>query len=263
MLLSPDVVLALLYAAQAQDQYALLNVLASSVLVYALCSAAMRRARQLAGGPLPLQLNQHDALIQGGQGLMLSLYGAALQLPAGSPGRRELEQVLDEGDRWLAHSRQAVQRQRQSDSRLEQQLLELPERAGWPAQVAYSVSVQGATRALPVSVQQACLQVVQAMLESALPQGRQLEVELCFGWDLLRLRVRHDGSATTISHPLDSARLAGLLPRSRHAALQVWSGASTGVELSLQFGLVASPAARPVHVASLCWHALRRRLYPF
>jgi hypothetical protein len=138
MLLSPDVVLALLYAAQAQDQYALLNVLASSVLVYALCSAAMRRARQLAGGPLPLQLNQHDALIQGGQGLMLSLYGAALQLPAGSPGRRELEQVLDEGDRWLAHSRQAVQRQRQSDSRLEQQLLELPARAGWPAQVAYA-----------------------------------------------------------------------------------------------------------------------------
>jgi hypothetical protein len=44
MLLSPDVVLALLYAAQAQDQYALLNVLASSVLVYALCGAAMRRA---------------------------------------------------------------------------------------------------------------------------------------------------------------------------------------------------------------------------
>ena len=196
MLLSPEVVLALLCATRGQDLSAMLQVLASSALVYGLCVAAMARARRLASRNQPQQLGQHDALIQGGQGLMLSLYAAALHLPAGSAGRHELDLLLDEGDRWLAQSPQA----------------------------------------LPLAIQQASLQAVQAVLESALPCGRQVEVELWFGRDLLRLYVRHDGSATALSQPFDAAVLARLLPPAHCGALQVWSGAA-GLELLLQFGL--------------------------
>ena len=236
MLLSPDVVLALLCATRGQDVSTLLQVLASSALVYGLCVAAMARARRLASRNRPQQLGQHDALIQGGQGLMLSLYAAALHLPAGSAGRHELDLLLDEGDRWLAQSRLALQLQRDADCLLEQQLAELPVRTGWPLQLAYSVSVQGRAQVLPLAIQQASLQAVQAVLESALPCGRQVEVELWFGRDLLRLYVRHDGSATTLSQPFDAAVLARLLPPAHRSALQVWSGAA-GLELLLQFGL--------------------------
>ncbi|WP_348696383.1 hypothetical protein [Duganella fentianensis] len=271
MWFSPDVVLALLYATQGQDPCALLQVLASSVLVYALCSVAMWRAHQQARqhiAPLPPNRVAHDVLIQGGQGLMLSLYATALQLPAGSRGRRELERLLDEGDRWLAHSRQVLQRQQQGDGRLEQRLLELPERAGWPAPLAYCVSVLGCTQALSPDVQQVCLQLVQAMLATALPDAHRLEVELCFGRGQLGLRVCHDGSATgaaIAAHALDVAQLAALLRPVEPAALQLqlWRGARAGVELSLQLSLPGQPALAPVSTVRLCWQRLRRQLYPF
>lgn len=275
MWFSPDVVLALLYATQGQDPRALLQVLASSVLVYALCSVAMWRAHQQARQHIATQPPNHvahDVLIQGGQGLMLSLYATALQLPAGSRGRRELERLLDEGDRWLAHSRQALQRQQQlqGDGRLEQRLLELPEQAGWPAPLAYCVCVLGSTQALSAGVQQVCLQLVQAMLATALPDAHRLEVELCFGRDQLGLRVCHDGSATgaaIAAHALDVAQLAALLrpvePAALQLQLQLWRGARAGVELSLQLSLPGQPALAPVSTVRLCWQRLRRQLYPF
>lgn len=266
MLFSPDVVLALLYATQGQDPRALLHVLASSGLVYALCSVAMWRAHQLARqriAPLPPNPVVHDALIQGGQGLMLSLYATTLQLPAGSLGRRELERWLDEGERWLAHSRQVLQRQQQCAGRLEQRLLGWPQQAGWPPSLAYCFSVLGSTRAVSPGVQQACLQLVQAMLESALPDAHRFEVELCFGWDQLGLRARHDGSATSVAYLLGAGQLAAYLtPVEPAALLQLWWGAHAGVELSLQFSLPGTPAQASVCWVQQCWQALRRQLYP-
>ncbi|MYM38798.1 hypothetical protein [Duganella qianjiadongensis] len=255
MLLAPDVVLALLCATRGQDVSTLLQVLASSALVYGLCVVAMARARRLVSRSRPGQLGQHDALIQGGQGLMLSLYAAALHLPAGSAGRHELDRLLDEGDRWLAQSRLALQLQREADCRLEQQLAELPQCSGWPGQLAYRVSVQGRAQALPLAIRQASLQAVQAVLESALPAGRQVEVELLFGRDVLRLYVRHDGSATTPGQPFDAAVLARLLPPAQPGALQVWSGAA-GLELLLQFALHGTAQ----HGRCRPW---QQHLYPF
>lgn len=269
MLLSPDVVLALLYATQWQEPGVLWKVLASSALVYALCSVAMWRAQQLvrhASSPPTPNSAAHDALIQGGQGLMLSLYATALQLPAGSHGRRELEQWLDEGDRWLAHSRQVLQRQQWSTGWLEQRLLQLPRQAGWPLPLAYRVSVLGTTQALAPDVQQVCLQLVQAMLDSARMDARRLEVELCFGWDQLGLRVHHDGSATSAAspgHALGLAQLAAMLSPLEPAALQLWRGARAGVELSLHFSLPSPPALTSLSRVHQCWQRLRRQLYPF
>lgn len=267
MLFPPDVALALMYATQGQEPRALLQVLASSVLVYALCSVAMWRAHRLARqriGSLPPKPAAHDGLLQGGQGLMLSLYATTLHLPAGSSGRRQLERLLDEGDRWLAHSRQLLQRQRQQqcDGPLEQHLLGLPQRAGWPPPLAYCVSVLGSTQALSPSLQQACLQLVQAMLETALADAHRLEVELCYGWDQLGLRVRHDGSATSAAHLLGAGQLAALLTPLEPAALQLWCGTHAGVELSLQFSLASTPVLATVWRGRQCWQRLRRHLYP-
>jgi len=51
----------------------------------------------------------HDALLQGMQGILLSLQSVGQRFPAGSAERAAIEHLLDQGDAALADGRQRLQ----------------------------------------------------------------------------------------------------------------------------------------------------------
>lgn len=227
------------------DGTLLAALLLASTLVYALATLAVRRGRALAcrrSHSLQALQQQQDGLLQGGQGLMLSLYATAMGQPEGSAIRRELEQLLDAGDRWLAHSRLALQQQAMlGDGRLEQQLLALAQQLPLATAATYSLCVLGRPQVLPSAVRQALLQLTLQTLLSAVRPLRHIQLQLCFAGNCLGLHLRCHDSATKTALATEFKAWAELLPPGYRATLQLVRGPAAQLELLLQCQL--NPAA--------------------
>lgn len=196
----------------------------------------------------------HDTLLQSFQGLMLRFQAVDEMLPT-SPvdAKKALEGALQRADQALVEGRDAIKDMRASGS-VSQDLAqsmtalmtdlheEIATGNGDPA--TFRVLVEGAPQTLPPTLRDEIYLIAREALRNAFryAQARQIETEISYGEDLLRLRFRDDGKGIdphVLEHGGRSGHwgLAGMHERAKQIGgqLDVWSkvGAGTEVELSI------------------------------
>ncbi|MFZ6874128.1 sensor histidine kinase [Undibacterium sp. Di27W] len=255
----------------------MLAVLVLSACIYFLCQAGMSRAatlsqRRLQGSPVLEDV--HDTLIQGMQGLMLSLQTTASHLPGDGHERAQIETVLDEADNLLAQGRQAMQDEQSaahSGTDLEQALVRLAISLASGSYTSFRFCISGsglpATRDMLTTLYQLARV---AMINAALHvHAETVEVELCHAWGKLSLRIRDDGKGRAVRN-IDTDKQHGYpgvqqmlgYAIALQARLEMWSGPEAGTELSLSLGSKSVPD-RQLAVSRLdrVWHFLQKQLY--
>lgn len=254
-----------------------LTLLALSTCIYFLCQAGMMRAtilghRQLSGSARLEEM--HDTLIQGVQGLMLSLQATASQLPDEGHGRAQIEGLLDDADNLLARGRQAMQDEQSaklSGSDIEQALAGLALTLAASSQTHFCLSISG--HGLPVApdVRNAIYQLVRTAMINAVfhAHAQRVEVELCYAWNTLSLRIRDDGlghtaKIVTTAHRHGYPGVQQMLAQvsTLQARLEIWSALRVGTELSLSLSSKAMPDTRlAVSRLNRVWCFLQKQLY--
>lgn len=254
-----------------------LALLALSACIYFLCQAGMARATALS--QRQLQDNHafeemHDTLIQGVQGLMLSLQATASQLPGEGQGRAQIEGLLDEADKLLGHGRQAMQDEQritQPGSELEQALAELAFSLAASSQTAFFLSISGHVLPITLAARNAIYQLARTAMINAVFHARALrvEVELCHAMDSLALRIRDDGEAYARVDPATAGKhgypgVQQMLAQvsALQARLEIWSAPRAGTELSLSLSasVVSGQQFARSRLSSTC-RFLQRQLY--
>ena len=232
-----------------------LALLALSASIYYLCQAGMSRAMALSRRRLhdnhALE-EMHDTLIQGVQGLMLSLQATASQLPGEGQGRAQIEGLLDEAENLLAQGRQAMQDEQriaQPGSGLEQALAELAFSLAASSQVSFCLSISGHALPITVAARNAIYQLARtAMINAAFhAHAQRVEVELCHALDSLGLHIRDDGRAyarvgpaTANKHGYPGVQQMLAQVSTLQSRLEIWSAPGAGTEWSLS---LSSPVA--------------------
>lgn len=253
-----------------------LALLLLSVCIYFLIQVGMLRAaalsqRRLQGRPGLAEM--HDTLIQGVQGLMLSLQATASQLPLEEKSRAQIETLLDQAESLLAQGRQAIQDEQigtRPGGELEQALVELAFSLAASSQTSFYVSIAGRGQPITLATHNAIYQLSRAaMLNAALyAHARRVEVELCHTFGLIGLRIRDDGQGYTRIAPSVSgkhsfpgwqqilAHVSGL-----HARLEIWSATHAGTELSLTMRNAEASSDQRAICLFAAWRFLLRQLY--
>lgn len=255
-------------------------LLCALALILALSALYLLRMHQLATR-LRLRLEEryqereriarelHDTLLQGYQGLILRTHAALGTLPAEAPLRRELESTLDRAEQALEQGRDRVEGLRASAGNtpsLPTAFADMLEELGAQSQVQRRVLVEGAPRPLQPLVADELYQLGREALLNAFrhAQASSIEVEIAYGRDALRLRLRDDGRGIEPQVLAAGGRaghwgLTGMQERARRieARLDVWSRPGMGTELNLR--LPARRAYREL-VRNRLWCRLRRWL---
>lgn len=255
-------------------------VLCLLALLLALSALYLLRMRQLATR-LRLRLEEryqereriarelHDTLLQGYQGLILRTHAALGTLPADAPLRRELEGTLDRAEQALEQGRDRVEGLRASaggTTSLPAAFAAMLEELGADSQVQRRVLVEGTPRPLQPLVADELYQLGREALLNAFrhAQASNIEVEIAYGRDALRLRLRDDGRGIEPQVLAAGGRsghwgLTGMQERARRieARLDVWSRPGMGTELNLRL-----PARRAYRepARNRLWCRLRRWL---
>ncbi|BBB62428.1 hypothetical protein UNDKW_4155 [Undibacterium sp. KW1] len=215
----------------------------------------------------------HDTLIQGVQGLMLSLQATASQLPPEGRSREQIETLLDQAESMLAQGRRAILDE-QIDSRpgseLEQSLLELAFGLVANSRTSFCVIIGGQAQPATSATHYAIYQLSRiAMINAALyAHARRVEVELCYTFGFVGLRIRDDGQGYTRLAPgvSDACGFLGLRQILAHASdlqarLEIWSGDIAGSELSLIMRNPEMSGDRSAVCRFATWRFLFRQLY--
>ncbi len=187
----------------------------------------------------------HDTLLQSFHGLMLRFQIVSDLLPEGE-AKDELERTLDQADRAIAESRSAVHDLRASatdSSDLSEALnasgIELSGIHG----AAFNLTVEGAVMDLVPVIRDELYRIAREALSNAFnhARARHIEVEIGYGPQALRLRIRDDGEgipSEVLAHGrAEHFGLLGMRERAKQigAELTIWSrpGAGTEIDLSL------------------------------
>jgi ligand-binding sensor domain-containing protein/signal transduction histidine kinase len=192
----------------------------------------------------------HDSLLQGVQGLMFRLHAVRELLPARpADAGQALKEAILCGDQAIAEGRAAVQDLRTSTvaaSELAEALMALgsellPEGVG--QQISYHVVVEGRIRPLMPLVRDESYRIAREAVRNAVQHAHaaEVEVELVYGEQSFRLRVRDDGIGLD-AKVLAAARrsghwgLQGMHERAESfgARLEMWSEHGAGTELLLE-----------------------------
>jgi signal transduction histidine kinase/ligand-binding sensor domain-containing protein len=203
-------------------------------------SERMRIAREL-----------HDTLLQSFQGLMLHFQKARTLLPLHSAEAvQTLDLALDRADRAIAEGRDAIQDIRSSNV-LSLDLAEaitalgdeLGATEGAETTAEFRVAVEGTPKALHPILRDEIYGIAREALRNAFRHARasRIETDITYGEQLLRLRIRDNGSGIdpgVLDHGERAGHwgLVGMRERAKRAGLrlEVWSreGAGTEVEVS-------------------------------
>jgi signal transduction histidine kinase len=186
----------------------------------------------------------HDTLMQGFHGLMLRFQNASERIPQDLPARALMESALDRADAVLIEGRHRL-----LDLRMEEEpplgktLAEAGEAFAVSRSVQFHLAEDGAPRDLRPEIGDAFLRVGIEALANAFrhARARRIEVELSYGGDQLRLRVRDDGVGMAADVLAAGQRpghwgLTGMRERAEQigAVLTLWSRPDAGTELELR-----------------------------
>jgi signal transduction histidine kinase len=208
---------------------------------------ARERAR-LEGGILErerIARDLHDTLLQSTQGLIWRFQAAAQQLAQNDPARASLEKVLDGADAVMSEARRRIQGLRTSvadENDLSSLLANVPQDAWRGSEVACKIVVEGQPRPLDAVVLEDTYRIGREAMLNAYRHARpkSIEVQIVYGPDQFRLRVRDDGlgipRSALSSTPVGHWGLQGLKERALRigAQLEIWSGENAGTEIELR-----------------------------
>ena len=210
----------------------------------------------------------HDTLLQGFQGSIYRVQAAAERIPADAPARIAIETALDLADQALANGRRRVAGLR-ADADEEEDLPTAFARIGNDFALEFGptlrVLIEGTPRTLQVIVGDDIYQIGREAIVNAFRHARAstIEVEIIYGNDDFRMRIRDDGCG--IDPVIISAGgrpghwgLAGMRERARSigAVFNIWAGGSAGTEMEVRL-----PAARAyVNVKKSIWRRALRSL---
>ena len=186
----------------------------------------------------------HDTLLQGLLSLSMQLHVAVDQLPSDSPARPGLDrilqlmgQVIEEGRNTLRGLRSSLQ----SSHDLGTSLSRVPQEFGEQPATDFRVIVVGPVLALQPGVRDEVYRIGREAVLNAYrhSQARNVEVELAYAADQLRVAVRDDGCGID-PQVMQFGRdghwgLPGMRERAERigAKLRVWSRGGEGTEVEL------------------------------
>ncbi|WP_164008417.1 sensor histidine kinase [Pyxidicoccus trucidator] len=212
----------------------------------------------------------HDTLLQGIHGLILRFQAEAEKIPEGEPARASMEKALDRADDLLVEGRDRVKGLRTPMEELGE-LSRAFERVGEELvqdhrPTGFHVVVEGKPTTLAPLVCDEVFRIGREALVNAFQHAdaRRIEVEISYGHDVLRLRVRDDGRGIDAEVLTAGGRpghwgLAGMRERARKigAQLDIWRRGDSGTEVDLRVPAATAYRGGPKRT----WRSrLRRRL---
>jgi signal transduction histidine kinase len=205
----------------------------------------------------------HDTLLQSFHGLLLRLQAASYVLaerPA--QAKQTLDSVIEQAAKAITEGRDAVQGLRSSTIETNDLALairtlgdELAADASPNGAPSYDVAVAGRSRDLHPILRDDIYKIAAEALRNAFrhAHARKVEVEICYGDDQFRLRVRDDGKGidSEVLRQKGIERHFGLRGMPERAAmiggeLAVWSevGAGTEVELRIPANVIYAASSQ-------------------
>ncbi|OJH35533.1 hypothetical protein BON30_39075 [Cystobacter ferrugineus] len=197
----------------------------------------------------------HDTLLQGTQGLILSIQGLAAELPEANPTRGRIEAVLDRADQVMEEARDRVRDLRAeyiADQDLPRAFVQLGEELARERSTRFGVLVKGTPRDMPDAVRDEAYRIGREALLNAFAHARAqaVEVEFVYETGAFLLRVRDDGSGIAEEVLAQGSRpghwgLVGMHERAQRLGgkLELWSRAGAGTEVQLRLPAVIAYGA--------------------
>jgi len=192
----------------------------------------------------------HDTLLQSFQGLLLRFQSASNILPA-SPeeAKKRLVGAIEQGAQAIAEGRNAVQGLRLSTAEtnnlpaaLRILVKELAANHASQNSPTVEVQVEGASRDLHPILRDDVFRIAVEALRNAFlhAQASRIEVDICYGSERFRVRIRDDGKGINSQIVTDKGRpghwgLRGMQERAELVGgnLGVWSKLDSGTEIEL------------------------------
>jgi len=190
----------------------------------------------------------HDTLLQSFQGLLVRFQAASNLLPTRpDDAKKRLDTSIDQASQAIAEGRDAIQGLRSStlvtnDLALALRTLAEEILAGStnPQLPVIDVAVEGEARGLLPIVRDEVYRISAEALRNAFlhAQAKRIEIEIRYGKDEFRVRIRDDGKGigTEVSGPgAGHFGLSGMRERAKAvgANLEVWSSLDSGAEVQL------------------------------
>ncbi|WP_155893957.1 sensor histidine kinase [Cystobacter fuscus] len=197
----------------------------------------------------------HDTLLQGTQGLILSIQGLAAELPEANPTRGRIEAVLDRADLVVEEARDRVRDLRAeytADQDLPRAFALLGEELARERSTRFGVLVKGTPRDMPDTVRDEAYRIGREAILNAFAHARAqaIEVEFVYETGAFLLRVRDDGTGIDGEVLAQGSRpghwgLVGMHERAQRLGgqLELWSRAGAGTEVQLRLPAVIAYAA--------------------
>lgn len=188
----------------------------------------------------------HDTLLQGTQGFVWNVQGAASLLEVESPVRKLLESALVSADRVMVEGRDRILHLRTlgiEPSDLPEALEQLGHALSQGNPAHCSVTVDGECRAMRESVADEVYQIAREAMSNAFRHAKAgtVEVQLSYTQDVFRLRVRDDGIGYNAEEnrgasPSGRWGVTGMRERAQaiDAELDIRSQAGVGTEVELR-----------------------------
>jgi signal transduction histidine kinase len=190
----------------------------------------------------------HDTLLQGIQGIIVSIHAVSVRLPLRDPNRVELETALDRADEALEEGRDRVNTLRSANeppADLLEALTQAAQDLAAGTVVAVDVAVEGVPCQLNALVREEIYWAAREALSNAFRHAAatKIEIELSYGRRKFVVRVRDDGKGMDPhtrdrGAPMGHWGLAGMRERSERikGRLEIWSqiGAGTEVQISVK-----------------------------
>jgi len=187
----------------------------------------------------------HDTLLQGTEGLMLTVQAVVGHVPPESPARKMLERALDRASGVMAEGRDRILDLRStvdSGGELAADLSAFGEELARDRTIQFSVIVEGPIRDLSSTVSDEVSLVGREALSNAFRHAaaQTIELQLIYGATNLRVRIRDDGKGmdqTSLEAGSSPGHwgLQGMRERARKLGgrLGVWSRPGAGTEIEL------------------------------
>jgi signal transduction histidine kinase/ligand-binding sensor domain-containing protein len=234
-------------------------VCAFLLLIWALYQLRLRRLKRQFQVVLEARLDErtriardlHDTLLQSFQGLTLHFQRARNLLPGRTAEAiQTLDTALDGAEQAIVEGRDAIHDLRSpttAPNALEQELRALGEdlvakTTDNKEPVEFRIVIEGSPRALSPNLHTEIFRIAREALRNAFnhSQGRLIEAELAYTWNLFRLRIRDNGKGIDPAERREAERtghwgLRGMRERVEHLGgeLEIWSEVDSGTELEV------------------------------
>ncbi|MBC7990421.1 MAG: hypothetical protein H7Y19_12680 [Luteimonas sp.] len=211
----------------------------------------------------------HDTLLQGTQSLILTVQTAAGAIPEKDPIRQKLDLALDRADAVMAEGRDRIQDLRvtaDAHTDLLASIADVGSVLASGTRTTFNVQVEGAPRELTHAVRSEAYRIGREALLNAFrhAEARAIEVQVIYGDQDFRLRVRDDGQGIGSAALEAGAKpghwgLRGMRERAQTigASIDVWTRPQAGTEIELI--VPAKAAYGPLSPHRPWWRAWRSK----